>query len=416
MSGMGVSAGAAVADARVECTNTLAGLVRALSDLPEWRGTLAENQLERRVVFRAAPPFSGGTRIGRPLADEDYDRIRLWFETERGLRVSRGNLEDAVRLVAAENAFHPVRVYLEGLVWDGVSRVDTWLEDFCAVVPRGPEHRAMLRSVARKWLVSCVARGMTPGCKADTMLILEGAQGIGKSSALRALAGEDFFCDSLLDVGTKEACQTIQGIWIYELSELDAILRAESSVTKSFLSRSFDRFRVPYGRAPKSIPRSVVFCGTVNHGGYLKDRTGNRRFWVVRCEGPLSTEALRAARDQLWAEACLLYREGEAWHLDAVDEATMREEQAARLDGDPWEDIVSSWTARRGPTSFAMNELLESALGMKAHGRNPSVTSRVSRILERLGFERRRAMTGGTRSYFYERALPHCPTAPLDSR
>jgi predicted P-loop ATPase len=396
--------------------HTLAGIVEALTELPEWRGTLALNSFEQRVVLRRAPPFADTRAIDRPLADEDIDRIRLWFETDLGVVVSRRTLEDAVRIVAADHAFHPVREYLERLRWDGVARVDTWLEDYCAVVPTSGEHKMMVRSVARKWLVSCVARAMQPGSKVDTMLILEGRQGIGKSTALRTLAGDGFYCDSLLDIRGKDACQTIQGVWIYELSELDALFGRETSVVKAFLSRSVDRFRVPYGRAPQTIPRSVVFCGTTNQGGYLKDRSGNRRFWIVRCDGILDTTRLASARDMLWAEACHIYRAGEPWHLAPADDARMVEEQAARLEIDPWEDSIAIWTSRRGKGVFTMNELLTAALGLRTHGSNPNVTSRVSRILEALGFERRRKMVGGRRMYFYEKAaLPPCPPAPLRS-
>jgi predicted P-loop ATPase len=183
---------------------------------------------------------------------------------------------------------------------------------------------------------------------------------------------------------------------------------------KAFLSRSVDRFRVPYGRAPQTVPRSVVFCGTTNEAAYLKDRSGNRRFWIVRCEGPLDTEGLLRARDMLWAEARHLYEQGEAWHLAPEDEARMREEHAVRLEVDPWDDVIATWTRRR--ETFTMNELLDAALGLRAQGKNPGVTSRVSRILADLGFERRRASHGGRRTYFYEKALPHCPTAPLHAR
>ena len=214
--------------------------------------------------------------------------------------LSKHNVVAAIRIVADRNAFHPVREYLEGLSWDGVPRVDRWLEDYVSVRPTSGEHAGLVRSVARKWLVSCVARAMQPGCKVDTMLILEGRQGIGKSRA-----------------------------------ELDALLRRETSTVKAFVSRSIDRFRVPYGRVPEDVPRSVVFAGTVNHGSYLSDTTGNRRYWVVRCEGTLDVDGLRATRDALWAEATLLYKAGEPWHLGAGEDALMDDETEARVDSDP---------------------------------------------------------------------------------
>jgi predicted P-loop ATPase len=244
------------------------------------------------------------------------------------------------------------------------------------------------------------------------MLVLEGRQGIGKSTALAALAGERFYCDAAIDFGTKDACQMIQGVWIYEPAELDALLRRETSVIKGFLSRSADRFRVPYGRAPKTVPRSVVFCGTVNHGGYLRDRTGNRRFWVVRCEGPLNTHGLGAARDLLWAEALHLYERGDPWHLEPEHEAAMGEEHEGRLEVDPWEELIATWIAARREASFTMTELLESALDLRTHGKNPRVTTRASQILEGLGFERRKR-GARPRTYYYApagaRARAHAP-------
>ena len=322
--------------------------------------------------------------------------------------------------MANRNAFHPVRQYLEGLSWDGVPRVDRWLEDYCAVLPESSDHAGLVRSVARKWLLSCVARAMKPGCKVDTMLILEGRQGIGKSTALSALAGEGLHCDSAIDFGSRDACQILQGVWIFELAELDAILRRDTSTIKAFLSRASDRFRVPYGRTPESVPRSVVFCGTVNHGGYLRDTTGNRRFWVVRCEDTLDTDGLRAARDALWAEAVHLYRQGESWHLGAAHEAGMRDEHESRLEQDPWEERLLAWVAprtdERGELSCGMTEILESALGLHASTQNPRVTGRVSALLAKLGY-RKRKRGSEPRTYYYERrpdpgGLPACrPTS-----
>jgi putative DNA primase/helicase len=251
------------------------------------------------------------------VSEEDVVRIRHWFEVEHKVQVSGKNVLDALQIVSRQNRLHPVRDYLSSLSWDGQPRVDAWLEKFCSVTPTSPAHQRLIRAVSRKWLVSCVARAMTPGCKVDTILILEGKQGIGKSTALRALAGEDFFCDGLIEFGGKDACQAIQGVWIYELAELDAILRGDSGSTKAFLSRPTDKFRPPYGRTPVTVPRSVVFCGTVNHSGYLKDHSGNRRFWIVTCGEGINAEGIRANRDQLWAEARVPFEQGEPWHLSA---------------------------------------------------------------------------------------------------
>jgi len=371
--------------------NSLASVVSALESLPAWAGVLGTNLSDARVVLRKPPPFAVEGDVADPpvaLRDRDMDRIRHWFEVALGVRLSKQNVVDAVRLVADKNAFHPVRDYLTGLSWDGRPRVEQWLERFAAVRPRGEGEAALVQSVAKKWLVSAIARAMQPGCKVDTMLILEGRQGIGKSRALATLAGPRFFSDAAIDFGTKDACQTIQGVWICELAELDAILRRDPAVVKAFLSRAIDRFRDPYGRTPENVPRGVVFAGTVNHGAYLRDTTGNRRYWIVRCEQPLDIEGLAAARDQLWAEALHLYRSGETWHLDSTNERSMADVTDARVEADPWEALLAAWTAERG--TFSMDDVLGDALGLRTSSLSSHVTTRVSRLLSRLGFERRR--------------------------
>ena len=401
--------------------NTLASLVAAFTGLDSWKGVLAWNEFNNRIMFRREAPFKDISRFGDTLRDEDIARMRLGFETEFGEKVSKANILDAVRIVAWQNRFHPLQEYVSSLQWDGVSRVDTWLEDFCAVRPSSPEHQRLIRAVSRKWLVSCVARALQPGCKVDCMLILEGKQGIGKSTALAALAGENFFCDSLIDFGGKDACQTIQGVWIYELSEMTAILRSDSSSAKAFLTRPTDKFRAPYARAPMTVPRSVVFCGTINHGGYLKDHSGNRRFWMVRCEDDINVEGIRAVRDQLWAEARVLFDNGESWHLSPEEEALMKEQHEDRLEIEPWDELISKWVTQHGDQPFAVDHVLEGALGIRAASRNPNVTQRVHHILERLGFERKRRSfeKGGGRVYRYVRCftapVPYCEPVDLEA-
>ena len=262
---------------------------------------------------------------------------------------------------------------------------------------------------AGKWLVSAVARAMTPGCKVDTMLILEGRQGIGKSTALAALAGERFFCDSVIDGRSKEACQTLQGVWIYELAELDSLVRSGVSAGKAFLTRASDRFRAAHARSTETVPRSVVFCGTINHGEYLKDSTGNRRFWTVRCEGPIDVDGLRRVRDALWAEAREAFEAGETWHLSPELETLMAEEHVDRLEVDPWDESLATWLRARDGRPFSMNELLEEALGLKAQSRNPRVTRRICARLERLGYTKRRVGPRAERTYVYAREAPKEP-------
>ena len=219
----------------------------------------------------------------------------------------------SVGAVAREITVHPVRDHLGALAWDGVPRIETWA---CRYL--GAEDTAFNRSVGALWLISAVARIFRPGVKADHMLVLEGPQGARKSTALKILAGEDWFTDELPDLGSKDAAMHMQGVWIIEIAELDAIGKAEVSRIKAFLTRTTDRFRPPYGRYTIEVPRQCVFAGTVNPDTYLRDETGNRRFWPVRC-GTIDIDALARDRDQLWAEAVARFRAGAIWWLETPE-------------------------------------------------------------------------------------------------
>ena len=164
-------------------------------------------------------------------------------------------------------------------------------------VPDSP----FVRAVGAKWMISAVARIFKPGCKADCALILEGLQGLGKSTAARVIA-DPWFSDEIAEFGSKDAAMQLSGVWVIELAELDSMNRAGVDVVKSFISRSNDRFRPPYGRRVTEVRRQCVFVGTVNGNDYLKDETGGRRFWPVQCES-IDIDALRRNRTQLWAEA-----------------------------------------------------------------------------------------------------------------
>ena len=204
----------------------------------------------------------------------------------------------------------------------------------------GVEDTDYSRAVGSRWLISAVARIFQPGAKADCCLILEGLQGIRKSTALRTIAGE-YFTDELADLGSKDAAMQTRGVWIIELSELDNLSHAEVARIKAFMSRATDRFRPPYGMRLVESARQCVFAGTVNHGTYLRDETGGRRFWPVVC-GRIDVEGLGEVRDQLWAEAKARYQSGCPWWLDTPDLVQLAsDQQEARYEGDPWEE---DWT------------------------------------------------------------------------
>ena len=205
-------------------------------------------------------------------------------------------------------------------------------------------------------------------------MILEGAQGIRKSTALRTLAGE-YFTDELADLGSKDAAMQTRGVWIIELSELDSLSHSEVARIKAFMSRTTDRFRPPYGMRLVESPRQCVFAGTVNHSTYLRDETGGRRFWPVAC-ARIDVDALARDRDQLWAEAKARFDAGVVWWLETVELVQMAvDQQVDRYEGDPWEEVIAPWVESQA--SVSISEVLESASRSCRHsGLRPTRTER----------------------------------------
>lgn len=247
------------------------------------------------------------------------------------------------------------------------------------------------------FLVAAVARVFQPGAKCDYVLVLEGAQGAGKSRACEIL-GSPWFSDSLPDVTRdKDAAQHLRGKWIVEISELSAIGRAEAEALKSFISRPVERYRPPYGREEVIEPRQCVFIGTTNRSTYLGDDTGARRFWPVRV-GQVDITALGADRDQLFAEAVVNYRAGAQWWPDDhFEREHIRPEQDARFDSDAWESILANFLV--GRERVQISEVAREALLIETARIGTKEQRRIAAILTRLGWTSGREKTGR----FYQR-------------
>lgn len=259
------------------------------------------------------------------------------------------------------------------------------------------------------------------------MLILEGAQGAGKSTALKVLAGEDWFTDQLAEIGSKDADLQMVGVWVIEIAELDAISRAEVSRIKSFLTRTTNRYRPPYERYPVSVPRQCVFAGSVNLDTYLPDETGNRRFWPISV-GHIDLDGLRRDRDQLWAEAVVRYGEGAPWWLDDSDlVAAANAAQDERYQGDAWDAHIDRWLTherRRVNHGYAgyddwrdeevlrseplndvsVGEILEQALRIEPARWTRNDQMRVSKYLKARKWQRFQRRSGDNRGWRYRRS------------
>ena len=375
----------------------LANAITALRGAPEWSGVLAYNEFANYTVLQKPTPWmKTESRLPQDWSPNDDILTTEWLH-HQGIFVSVEAAAQAVESVARERLFHPVREYLKTLEWDGRSRLHLWLSDYLGV-PSSPYAAA----VGSRWMISAVARVFEPGCKADCCLILEGEQGIRKSTALRILA-QPWFTDEIADIGSKDAALQTRGVWVIEIAELDSLSRSDIGKIKAFMSRSTDRFRPPYGKRPIESPRQCIFAGSVNHAAYLRDETGGRRFWPVECQAPvIDVESLAENRDQLWAEAMSLYFDGKPWWLDSV--ALNREaakEQAERYEGDPWDELILDWAAGRDSVSIA--DVLSMCLDKKKDMWTQWDRNRVARCLRVNGWIRFNAGPRGAREWRYRR-------------
>ena len=248
-------------------------------------------------------------------------------------------VEDALRLECLKHTFDPVREYLDSLKWDGKPRIDRWLTRYCHADDT-PLHRAY----GRKWFIAGVRRVRQPGCKFDEMLVLEGEQGQGKSTLFKILAGgdENFSDAEIIGCDKKEQQELVQGVWIYEIGELEGMTKHDVTKIKLFLSKTYDRARPAYGRNRVDRPRRNVFGGSTNDNKYLRDTTGNRRIWSIDLcgKGLIDLEGIARDRDQLWAEAAAIEASGETLTLPPALWGVASIEQHARLAYDPWEDEI----------------------------------------------------------------------------
>lgn len=319
-----------------------------LAHEPRLKGKLRLNLFSGRIDLVGELPWHrpGDTAT---WGDDDAAQLRIYTEPFFG-KVAKNDLLDAVAACASDQAYHPVREYLNGLRWDGKPRLEALFIDYL-----GAEDTPYTRAVTRRAFVAAVARVMKPGCKYDTMLVLVGTQGRHKSTILAKMGGA-WFSDSLRTFGDKDAMETIQGTWINEVAEMQAMSKADVDAVKMFLSKTNDYYRAAYGRYTADRPRQCVFFGTTNSKECLTDQTGNRRFWVVEIDRQPRKknvfQELDGERDQLWAEAVAYWRLGEPLHLPPELEDVARKVQEDHRARHPWEGLIADYLAQEAPADW----------------------------------------------------------------
>lgn len=277
------------------------------------------------------------------LTDDVCFRLRDIIIEAYDFDPGKDHVRDAATSLCIQNTHHPVRDYLKGLSWDGVPRLDQWLSDYL-----GAEKTPLNAAIGPIILIAAVRRVRQPGTKFDTIAVLEGQQGTGKSQALALLAGHGNFSDQdILALDQKSQMEAMVGVWLFELGELEGLSRADTTKVKAFASRSADKARPAYGRFTETWPRQCIFIGTTNDDRYLRDVTGNRRFWPIRT-GEIDLNQLAFDRDQLWAEAAVREAKGESIVLPQHLWTDAAQQQALRLEDDPWLDLLSEVSGERG--------------------------------------------------------------------
>lgn len=317
---------------------------------PVFRKKIRFNEFTKKYKIFGAMPWNKEDKE-RDWTDADDAGLRHYIEKGYGIK-GKSVIEDAWTLTANENKFHPISDYLNDLIWDGVPRLDNLFIDYL-----GAEDTEYVKTVTRKTLVAAVARVFVPGVKYDQMVVLVGPQGCGKSQIIKRL-GKDWFSDTLTTIQGKEAYEQIQGFWIIEIAELAAMRKQEIEAIKHFTAKSEDAYRAAYGHHVETYKRQCIFFGTTNKYEFLRDMTGNRRFWPIDVDPKKATkdmwQELEADTiDLIWAEAIELFKKGEKIYFDDEKlKAMAEEEQDRHLEESPLAGDVKKYLEKLLPEDW----------------------------------------------------------------
>jgi predicted P-loop ATPase len=381
---------AVITDSKGAALATASNALVIAGNDPELRSTFARNVFTAEMVLTQPLPHAVSSIAPQPAGyprmwtDSDIFLMQAYLHRFYSSKFSFEMAGRAMAAVAATQSFHPVLQWIESQTWDGTPRIDGWLVNTfnCADTP-------YIRAIGGKFLIAGIRRVRHPGCQHDTMLVIEGPQGIRKSTAFRTLFGDPWFTDDMPhDLKNKDSPQALLGKWGIEFSEVAQITssKAEIETTKAFLSRRVDRFRPPYGRGFIEQPRQGVFVGTTNRTDWLVDETGNRR--ILPAYGDhADPEWVAVNRDQLWAEAAHREATGESIWLDTHDlQQSAAVEQERRMEDDPWAPAIRTYLASKF-IPVEIGDVL-SGIGVAVQHQDKRAQMRVGRVIRGMGWSR----------------------------
>ena len=376
--------------------NCVANAEAAVINSPVFCNTLCFDTLRQEALIKRniVDPINGQT-IGNLTAGTlvtDYVVTEMLIIAQRlipQVTFSEEIFGRAIQVAARHYSFNPVQDYLNSLLWDDTTRIDSFLVDYF-----GCEDTAYTRGVGRRWLISAIQRALNPGCIANSMLILEGRQDAAKSKALKALAGPEFFKDTPIDLSHKDRFGALKGVWIYELAEFDQYKGSDAARMKSFISSQVDSYRPPYYKTDVQVPRSSIFVGTVNPDKYLTDPTGNKRYWPVKNVknhefNPIDCDKIERVRDQIWAEAVRAYYNGEAAYIDNNELRQLHAAEAEqRVDNeDVWDEAVLTYMQGCKKKIIHTSDILSDAISVPLDRQGNREKERIKRILTQAGYK-----------------------------
>ena len=312
-------------------------------------GLIVENdpKLKDRVKFNEFTRRMENSKTGGMFENKDLHDIRMYIGRVYVADFNKKDVADALYAQSKTNIYNPVRDYFEGLVWDGESRLETLFIEYF-----GCKDDLYTREIPRKTLVGAVTRVYEPGCKFDNVMVFDGAQGIGKTQFVYILAhGDKWYRELLTTSDRQKAVEQISGGLLVEMSELSATKTNKIEEEKAFISAREDRYRPPYALYTEEFKRQCIFIGTTNLREYLKDSTGNRRYWPITCNTKLDFDKFKANVDQIWAEAVVLYKAEYGVVLSPEVEIMAQQEQEGRFDQDSWEPIINEWLETDAPVA-----------------------------------------------------------------